>query len=210
MKRFSDRPSCPQSRSGRDAAAASPPVGLTRGARTREGPAEGSRHGMPRYRRAGQWHGRLHTVRFADQFDCGLASDGPPKHHRTPLAQLRRAEGDSAVIREELSRLFTLEERHRRLFARLLIAFGLSIVIFAVGTVLIWAFESGQKGGSIHGFGDAAFFCSVQLLTVSSSMTNPLTPVGKIVDVVLEAWAIFVVTAIAGSFATFFSSGDTS
>jgi len=114
------------------------------------------------------------------------------------------------VIREELSRLFKLEERHRRLFARLLIAFGLSIVVFAVGTVLIWVFESGQKGGSIHGFGDAAFFCSVQLLTVSSSMTNPLTPVGKIVDVVLEAWAIFVVTAIAGSFATFFSSGDTS
>ena len=54
------------------------------------------------------------------------------------------------------------------------------------------------------------FFCSVQLLTVSSSMTNPLTPVGKVIDVVLEAWAIFVVTAVAGSFATFFSSGDQS
>ena len=103
-----------------------------------------------------------------------------------------------------------LGERHRRLFARLLIAFGLSAVIFAIGTVLVWVFESGQKGGDIHGLGDAAFFCSVQLLTVSSSMTNPLTPVGKIVDVGLEAWAIFVVTAVAGSFATFFSSGDTS
>ena len=42
------------------------------------------------------------------------------------------------------------------------------------------------KGGSIHGFGDAAFFCSVQLLTISSSMTNPLTPVGKVVDVGLR------------------------
>jgi hypothetical protein len=114
------------------------------------------------------------------------------------------------VIREELSRLFTVGERHRRLFARLLIASGLSSVVFAVGTVLIWVFESGQKGGNIHGFGDAAFFCSVQLLTVSSSMTNPLTTGGKIVDVGLEAWAIFVVTAVAGSFATFFSSGDTS
>lgn len=114
------------------------------------------------------------------------------------------------MIREELSRLFTVGERHRRLFARLLIASGLSSVVFAVGTVLIWVFESGQKGGNIHGFGDAAFFCSVQLLTVSSSMTNPLTTGGKIVDVGLEAWAIFVVTAVAGSFATFFSSGDTS
>ena len=31
---------------------------------------------------------------------------------------------------------------------------------------------------------------------------------GKVVDVALEAWAIFVVTAVAGSFASFFSSGD--
>jgi hypothetical protein len=114
------------------------------------------------------------------------------------------------VIREELARLFTVGERHRRLFARLLLAFGLSIVVFVVGTVLIWVFESGQKGGDIHGFGDAAFFCSVQLLSVSSSMTNPLSSAGKVVDVGLEAWAIFVVTAVAGSFATFFSSGDTS
>ena len=45
------------------------------------------------------------------------------------------------MIREELSRLFTRGERHRRLLARLLIAFGLSIVVFAIGTVLIWAFE---------------------------------------------------------------------
>jgi hypothetical protein len=144
------------------------------------------------------------------QFDCGLASDWPPKHHRAPSHSCAGRKENSAVIREELSRLFTPEERHRRLFARLLIAFGLSMVVFAVGTVLIWIFESGQKGGNIHGFGDAAFFCAVQLLTVSSSMTNPLTPVGKIVDVGLEAWAIFVVTAVAGSFATFFSSGDTS
>ena len=114
------------------------------------------------------------------------------------------------MIREELARLFTFGERHRRLLARLLLAFGLSIVVFLAGTVLIWVSESGQKGGSIHGFGDAAFFCSVQLLTVSSSMTNPLTLVGKVVDVGLEVWGIFVVTVVAGSFATFFTSGDSS
>ena len=114
------------------------------------------------------------------------------------------------MIREELSRLCTVGERHRRLAARLLLAFGLSVVVFAVGTALIWVFENGQKGGDIHGLGDAAFFCSVQLFTISSSMTNPLTSAGKIVDVFIEAWAIFVVTAVAGSFATFFTSGDAS
>ena len=114
------------------------------------------------------------------------------------------------MIREELARLFTFEERHRRLLARLLLAFGLSIVVFVAGTVLIWISESGQKGGSIHGFGDAAFFCSVQLLTVTSSMTNPLILVGKVVDVGLEVWGVFVITVVAGSFATFFTSGDSS
>lgn len=114
------------------------------------------------------------------------------------------------MIREELARLFTFGERHRRLLARLILAFGLSIVVFVAGTVLIWISESGQKGGSIHGLGDAAFFCSVQLLTISSSMTNPLTPVGKVVDVGLEVWGVFVVTVVAGSFATFFTSGDSS
>jgi hypothetical protein len=46
------------------------------------------------------------------------------------------------VIREELTRLFTWEERHRRLAARLLIALGLTLLVLAVGSVLIWVFES--------------------------------------------------------------------
>jgi hypothetical protein len=114
------------------------------------------------------------------------------------------------VIRDELIRLFAYEERHRRLLARILLAGGASLVLFVIGTLLVWMTESGQKGSSIHGVGDAAFFTAVQLLTVSSSMPNPVTTPGKVIDVVLELWAIFVITAVAGSFATFFSSGDSS
>jgi voltage-gated potassium channel len=114
------------------------------------------------------------------------------------------------VVREELARLFTWQERHRRLVARLIIAFVMTLVVLAAGSVLIWIFESGKQGGQIHGFGDAVFFTAVQLLTISSSITNPVTAAGKVVDVALEMWAIFVVTAIAGSFASFFSSGDSS
>jgi hypothetical protein len=114
------------------------------------------------------------------------------------------------MIREELKRLFVWEERHRRLAARLVITLVLTLFVLAAGSVLIWISESGKKGGEIHGFGDAAFFTAVQLLSVSSSITNPVTAVGKVIDVVLEVWAIFVVTAVAGSFASFFSSGDSS
>jgi drug/metabolite transporter (DMT)-like permease len=114
------------------------------------------------------------------------------------------------VIREELRRLLTFEERHRRLLARLAIALALTLAVATAGAILIDAFEKGKKGGDIHGFGDAVFFTLVQLLTVSSSLKNPLTTAGKIIDVCLEAWAIFVVTAVAGSFASFFSTGDSS
>jgi hypothetical protein len=113
------------------------------------------------------------------------------------------------VIREELSRLFSYQERHRRLLARLLLAAGASFVVFLVGTWAVWLTESGQKGGSINGLGDAAFFTAVQLLTVSSSLPNPVTTAGKMIDVGLEAWAVLVITGVAGSFSTFFSSGDT-
>jgi voltage-gated potassium channel len=112
------------------------------------------------------------------------------------------------MVREELRRLVMWSERHRRLFARVLIAIGLSAAVDLVGAVLMWSFESGVKGSDIHGFGDALFFSTVQILTVSSSAKNPVTNAGQVVDVGLEFWAIFVVTAVAGSFASFFSTGD--
>jgi hypothetical protein len=110
------------------------------------------------------------------------------------------------VLREELARLCRFEERHRRLLARLGLASAFSLIVYLLGTVLIWVSETGH--GGIHGFGDAAFFTAVQMLTVSSSLPNPVSAAGKVIDVALEAWAIFVVTAIAGSFAAFFRSGD--
>jgi hypothetical protein len=112
------------------------------------------------------------------------------------------------MLGEELRRLITWSERHRRLLARVIIAFCLSAVVDAVCATLMWSYESGLKGSSIHGFGDALFFATVQIVTVSSSYANPLTNAGQIVDVLLELWGIFVVTAVAGSFASFFLSGD--
>jgi ABC-type uncharacterized transport system permease subunit len=112
------------------------------------------------------------------------------------------------MLREELRRLFTWSERHRRLLARIVLALCLSVAVDLVGGLLMWLLESGKKGSDLHGFGDSLFFASVQILSVSSSLKNPITGGGKIVDVVLELWAIFVVTALAGSFASFFRAGD--
>src|SRR6266480_1794965 len=86
------------------------------------------------------------------------------------------------MIREELRRLSTWGERHRRLLARVMIALALSLVVDAVGAGLVWYFEHGAKAGDIHDFGDAVFFSTVQLLTVSSQIKNPLTTGGRVVD----------------------------
>ena len=114
------------------------------------------------------------------------------------------------MIRDELRRLFTWSERHRRLLARLLIALSLTVAVDLVGAFLTWIAERGAKGTDVHTFGDAVFFATVQTLTVSSSLKNPLTAFGRVVDVGLEGWAVFVITAIAGSFASFFHTGDSS
>ena len=105
------------------------------------------------------------------------------------------------MVKEELRRLVTWSERHRRLVARILIAVALSLVVDFAGALLMWQIE-------IHGFANALFFATAQILTVSSSAKNPVTHAGQIVDVGLELWAVFVITAVAGSFAAFFRAGD--
>lgn len=112
------------------------------------------------------------------------------------------------MIVQELSRLATWGERHRRLIARLLIALALTAIVDVAGAILIWALERNAKGSDVHGLGDAFFFATVQLLTVSSQLQNPVTAAGKVVDVALELWALFVVSAVAGSFAAFFGSSE--
>jgi hypothetical protein len=114
------------------------------------------------------------------------------------------------VIREELARIWRWEERHRRLVARLLVALGVTVVVDLAGAVLVWLTERHAHGTDIHTFGDAIFFSTVQLLTISSQLRNPLTAAGRVVDVGLEVWAIVVVASIGGSFAAFFTSGDRS
>jgi hypothetical protein len=112
------------------------------------------------------------------------------------------------VIRKEVAHLTTWEDRHRRLIARLALVLIATLVIDAVGSVAIYFLERNANGTEITSFGDAVFFTTVQLLTVSSQLKNPLTAGGRVVDVVLEFWAVIVVAGSAGAIATFFQSGD--
>ncbi len=100
------------------------------------------------------------------------------------------------------------EERHRRLMARLMLVVVATIAIDAVGTVAIYFAERHAAGTEVRSFGDALFFTTVQLLTVSSQIRNPLTSWGRVIDVALELWAVIVVAGSAGAIAAFFQSSD--
>lgn len=109
---------------------------------------------------------------------------------------------------EEIGRLCHWEERHRRLVARLGLALLLTLAVDVVGAVVVYLLERHARQTEIHTLGDAFFFTTVQLLTVSSQLKNPLTAAGRVVDIGLEIWAVVVVASVGGAFASFFLSGD--
>jgi hypothetical protein len=55
----------------------------------------------------------------------------------------------------------------------------------------------------IRTLGSALFWTTTQLLTVSSSIKNPISFGGRVLDVFMEAYAIFVIAALAGAFGSF-------
>jgi hypothetical protein len=112
------------------------------------------------------------------------------------------------VIREELGRIFSWEERHRRVVARLLFVVAATLVVDVLGTAAIYLLERHAHATEVKTVGQAFFFTTVQLLTVSSQIKNPVTPWGRAVDVVLELWAVLVVAGSAGAIAAFFTSAD--
>ena len=107
---------------------------------------------------------------------------------------------------EELGRLMRFEDRHRRLLGRLGLVVAATVVIDVVGTVAVYFLERSAAGSQVTTVGDAFFFTTVQLLTVSSQIKNPLTPAGRVLDVFLEVWAVIVVAGSAGAMADFFNN----
>jgi hypothetical protein len=93
---------------------------------------------------------------------------------------------------------------HFHLRERLVGLFLASVIIDLAASVAMYFLEHGRVQAGINTFGDALFWTSAQLLTVSSQMPNPVTPAGKVIDLLLEGWAITAITAVAGSFGAFF------
>jgi hypothetical protein len=93
---------------------------------------------------------------------------------------------------------------HDHLRTRLVIIAVATVVLDAVGSVLIFLFERHADGTAITTLGDSIFWTSTQLLTVSSQLPNPISTPARVFDVFLQAYAISVVAMLAGSFGAFF------
>jgi hypothetical protein len=91
---------------------------------------------------------------------------------------------------------------HADLRSRIVGVTLLSVVLDLIAGGIAWALEHGH--GEITGFGNALFWTTTQMLTISSQFPNPLTPGGKVLDIALQVYAMVVVTSVAGAFASFF------
>jgi hypothetical protein len=78
-----------------------------------------------------------------------------------------------------------------------------TIGIDLVCAALAFVFEHHSKQTQIATFGSALFWTSTQLLTVSSSIQNPISTPGRILDVAMEIYAITVVASLAGAIGAF-------
>ena len=78
-----------------------------------------------------------------------------------------------------------------------------TLVVDVACAALALLLEQGAQQTQITSFGSALFWTSTQLLTVSSSIQNPISTGGRILDVAMEAYAITIVATLAGSIGAF-------
>ncbi|HEY4778478.1 MAG TPA: hypothetical protein VIH47_02665 [Solirubrobacterales bacterium] len=94
-------------------------------------------------------------------------------------------------------------QTHTHLRRRLLTIFLATGFAAVVCTLVVYFTERHAKGTEIHNLFDAFLFSTSQLLT-ASSVANPKTNLGKVLELFFDIWAITVVATLAGSFGAFF------
>ena len=92
---------------------------------------------------------------------------------------------------------------HCRLRDRLVAIAVVTVGFDLICAILAFLFERNHKQTQIKTFGSALFWTTTQLLTVSSSIQNPTSFPGRVLDVVMEIYAITVIGSLAGALGAF-------
>jgi ABC-type phosphate/phosphonate transport system permease subunit len=109
----------------------------------------------------------------------------------------------AAAAREVRDVLRAATPTHRRLRDHLTVVVIVTVGVDLVFTVLAFLFERHAAQTEVKTIGSALFWTTTQLLTVSSSIKNPVSTVGRILDVLMEIYAITVIATLAGAFGAF-------
>jgi hypothetical protein len=92
---------------------------------------------------------------------------------------------------------------HRRFREHLTVILLATVGVDLLCTVLAYLLERHAAGTEISTISSAFFWTSTQLLTVSSSIKDPISFGGRVLDIFMEAYAIIVIAALAGATGAF-------
>ena len=87
------------------------------------------------------------------------------------------------------------------MIARLIAIFVFTVVVDLLVSLAFYRFERDALDTEIRTYGDALFWTSSQITTVSSSLRNPLTTGGRILAVVTDFIAVATVSLLFGTIA---------
>lgn len=114
---------------------------------------------------------------------------------------LVRVLGDGAAEVRNVLRAET--PTHGRLRDRLVAIALVTVGVDVICAVLAFLFEHHQQQTQIKSLGSALFWTTTQMLTVSSNIQNPISFAGRVLDVLMEIYAVTVIGSLAGSLGAF-------
>lgn len=93
---------------------------------------------------------------------------------------------------------------HSHLRDRLISAIVVTLIVDFVGSIAMYTVEKNAQSTEITTLWDAFYWTTSQLTTISSTLPNPVTPMGEVISISLNLYAITVVSTLAGMFSAFF------
>jgi hypothetical protein len=92
---------------------------------------------------------------------------------------------------------------HRRLRDHLVTIIAATVGVDLFCAIAAFLLERHSQQTEVQTLGSAIFWTTTQLLTVSSSIHNPISVGGRILDVFMEIYAITVIATLAGAIGSF-------
>ena len=92
---------------------------------------------------------------------------------------------------------------HRRLRDQFVAVLVATVGVDLLCALAAFLLERHSQQTEVKTFGSAMFWTTTQLLTVSSSIKNPISVGGRILDVLMEIYAITVIAMLAGAIGSF-------